>query len=84
MNEENKHQDPNDPVIREEMRGNKAHLNNAHHISVTIDEKDFETAIRELKKAVEEIESGSGDCSAHDDTYMPYYWWTSYPYSHKT
>ena len=58
--------------------------NNAYHINITIDEKNKKNAIQKLKNIVKEIENGTTDCSLHDDTYMPYYWWTCYDYYHST
>lgn len=68
-----------DPVrrIKDEKR------NNAFHVSITVDEKDEKTALKELRRIIEEIEQGTADCSEHDDSYMPYYWWTAYPFVHK-
>ena len=59
--------------------------NNAYHISITVDEKDEQTALKELRRILEEMEQkgATGDCSEHGDTYMPYYWWTAYPFVHK-
>lgn len=75
-------QDPNDPVVRKPA-GKYDPPNNAFHISITVDERNKESAMRELKRVVKELEEGTCDCSEHSDNYMPYYWWTAYPYLHK-
>lgn len=49
-----------------------------HYISIVITGNDKKQALELLKDTVKQIEEGVTDCSSHDDTYMPYQWWTSY------
>jgi len=64
-------EEPNTPRYRE-LQGDE------YYISIMIYEKNREAAIKALEETLEEIKDGVADCSAHDDTYMPYLWWTCY------
>lgn len=48
-----------------------------YHINIIVDELTVEAAHARLREVVDEIVTqGVADCSAHDDTYIPYTWWT--------
>ena len=75
-------EDKNDPVVRRPA-GKYDPPNNAYHISITVDDRNKEKALKELDRVVKEIKEGTVDCSEHNDDYMPYYWWTAYPFYRK-
>ena len=49
-----------------------------HYISVKIVGNDEKHAIELLEKTIKDLKEGVCDCSEHDDTFLPYRWWTSY------
>ena len=49
---------------------------NSWHLHIIIDEVDEESMLKALEKTVKEIKEGIYDCSEHDDSYMPYRFWT--------